>query len=211
MAEFCEDSFSEMDIDIDIDIDTDTNTMHKLMTRSLNLIINNKLSECIRIHEESISTSINTVIMYSGLCKTKQIIKDLQLNDINCVIAYNKKEVEILASSNMDYVLKIKLSNDDIGINKDTLTDIVEECDDNVLKHIRGLYITIFKKHMIGTFNVIDILNVLLRNCNIGLKYVILDIIEEHNERDVMNQSNISFKMSIYNYIKARINDCSVF
>lgn len=249
------DAYMNIDTDTDTDTDTDINTkletcdthnsssittkthdinlynmneIYRLMSRDINLTINNKFSDCISA-AKNIPQNTSNIIVYSGLCKTKQIINDLLLNKINYVIAYNTREITILETKAINYLLKIKINDTDIGIDTNNLKKIYM----GHMSHMaQGAYINISKKQLINEMllnenkrlapnsyeiyrlmstYVTNILNILIRN-NVKLKYVVLDIFDEYNNQDNLNQSNVMFKMSIFNYIvNHEIYDCSVY
>jgi len=199
--------------------------IYRIMSRDTNLIINNRLSDCVSASNKFLHNSSN-IVVYSGLCKTKQIINDLMMNNVTYVIAYNIREITILETKKTNYLLKIKTDGMDIGIDKNDLKKIYMG---NMAK---GVYINISKKRLIDeilltgnkrldpnsydiyrlmTTYVTNILNILIRN-NVKLKYVVLDIFDEYNNQDNLNQSIVMFKMSIFNYIvNYEIHDCSVY
>ena len=214
------------------------NIVYKLMSRGSNLIINNKFAECIidqnkknvDQHNKNVDQHNKNIIIYSGLCKTKQIIENLKQNNINYVLVYNIREIHML--SNINYLLKIKISDTDIGFSKNNLKTVLSYIQyDNCM---RGVHITISKRDIIKdimrstyklfheispyshevyrlmTNQITNILNE-LKQYDFDIRYVILDILDENNNQDNMNQSNVMFKMSIFNYIiNLGIHNCSV-
>lgn len=183
-------------------------------------------------HEECLNTNkyckgMNIVIIYTGLCKTRASISDLMSHGINNVVVYNPREISMMQNLIVGYLLKIKLSPMDIGIHYTFIKGITER----PMSNLNGIWMTLSKKWFIEnmssrtprkvdefshavykemTSTVIPIIDEFLRNKH-QLKFVILDIRDAMDQDANNNQSNVAFKISIYNYIlNAGVENCSV-
>ncbi len=177
---------------------------------NINLHIGKNIPECIKFL--SSVADANAIIAYGGLCKTRTNIEELHNNNIDHVIVYNIREINMLNDLGMKYIIKVKCDINDIGIKDDEFVDILNNNSCNLL-NLKGVYISISKKYILemnefyqnGKINeviyadVIKIINSLYNN------NVFLDIIKIDINNDVhlsLQGDDQQLKNQLHNYIK---------
>lgn len=203
----------------------DLDYVYQRMANGQKIILLSKNEECLNTSMHC--KGMNLVIIYTGLCKTRSSIMDLTSQGINNVIVYNPREISMMENLDVKYLLKIKLNSIDIGIQFTHVKGISER----PLKNLNGMWLTLSKKWFIENMSsrtprkideyshavykemsstVISIIDDFVRNKQ-QLKFVILDIKDVFDQNANHNQSNVAFKISIYNYIlNAGIEDCAI-
>lgn len=215
------------------------------MTNGIQLNLYDKRQDCIdcsRTHNNNYdycnSTNYNTniengdtiednLIVYSGFCKTKSNLMEMQNNGINHVIVYNPREINMLNQINIQYIVKIKTNSNDIGIHINSLVNILE-CN---LNNLIGIYIEISKSSVadhvyyetgtkVDEYNnimyqkmssmIVDTLQQILPKAP-NFRLIKIDIISYNDTLDNDNESNIMFKYSIYNYVHNKLKYNNVY
>lgn len=189
------------------------------------IIMISKYDEC--LNTIKYCKGMNIVIIYTGLCKTKLALSELMINNIDKVVVHNEREIPMLESMGIKYLLKIKLNFWDIGIHNSNIKTIATK----QMHNFYGIVITLSKKIIIknmvqrtrGTVDeysnavyremsgiVTSIIDTFLVH-GYRLKLLIIDVKDIMDQDANCNQSNVAFKVSMYNYIlNAGINDCTV-
>lgn len=205
----------------------DFESIYSTMANGSIVFILNSLDECIQLKSnENNGNNDNNgkpkqkIIMYGGLCKTNQTINDLQTNNISYVVAFNVREIKMLELKKITYLIKIKRSECDIGVNKENLIEMLSA--EPALNYFRGICMTLSKKIIIDYIFVTEgkhvspfskkiyrIMNELVvsiitsvQKTKIDLNFFVIDIQNENNISDNFNQSNVMFKLSIFNYLR---------
>ena len=203
-----------------IDIMGGNKTLHLLSkTNECSAII----SKILRMEKFGKSYNLaNHIGLYSGLFKSRKMIQELKSIGVDGAIAYNMRETTFLDNMKMDYVIKFKLRNNDIGILYDA--ESYNFAKDYLLKHLKGFVIQIYRQDIINIINNrmfplkgeiekfvhLKICNILLDLCNYFSKLGKLHLIKIEfldSDNSVMDHDidNIMIKSSMYNYVTNRL------
>ena len=119
--------------------------------RNKQIVFHSKYDECINMRNKYRNSDI--IIVYTGLYKTHSSLSDLIENGIDTVVIYNIREIQMMETIGIKYILKIKLNIYDIGIHKSFIPDISKSS----LKNIDGLWLVFSHQWFIENINIQDI------------------------------------------------------
>ncbi|VBB18852.1 hypothetical protein YASMINEVIRUS_1384 [Yasminevirus sp. GU-2018] len=196
----------------------DIESAYSIMANGAKVLISNRIDDCIHQRRTSINSNVPHIIMYAGLCKPNQLIQDLRSNGINYVVAYNTREIKMLETKGVMYLVKVKLSNHDIGVSQENLIGALA----SGLQNFQGICMTLSKKWVIDyvyeadgrriapssrdTYRTMNgfVVNLIqsIQPVRSNLNFFIIDVQDENDSPDNSNQSNVMFKMSIFNYLR---------
>lgn len=195
------------------------------MLNGMKIGFHKKCDACISFSRSNDPES--SIAVYTGFCKTKSNIEDMMENNVDHVLVYNHREINMLDTLGTKYLLKIKLHSQDIGIHISNLQDVLNYN----LTNLVGIYLPLTKSTIRDSFlsknrfvgeysvelfgnmrNVVFGLLNSLHDKGVDLRIMAIDIRGYDNEPDNENESNVMFKLSVYNYIKNVLaySSCSV-
>lgn len=210
----------------------DIDQTYKMMTHGRDVYMCQRNEGCLNIKRPEIGRS--NLIVYTGLCKKRENIRFLLSQGVECTVVYNIREIKMLNDEGMKYILKIKLTDLDIGIHIDTLDNILCQIQFSRPENFCGFYITVNKKwfteyvrkkYLIDddqyssevfkeiSMKITDIVDI-IRSKDLPLHLVVLDITDINGVNDNTNASNVMLKLSVHNYInigkRCQDTDCVV-
>lgn len=169
------------------------------MNNNAKLYIFKNVSECIKIKMNQMGDHrTHNIIAYGGLCKVRSNIEEMLNNQIDHVIVYNVREINMLNDMKMNYIIKVKCDTYDIGIKQDDFINLLNNSE-HALTYLKGIYISISKKNLIDRFlqdnktitlsnihksiydEIVKVVNSVYNN-NIFLNVIKIDIMNDNND-----------------------------